>query len=245
MNRIHFPSIDSTHDYAIQNGRNFPHWTVVTADFQTSGRGRGNRSWISPPGSGLLCSIVIREPLQAAQLASIIHVMTVSVAGFIESCGMTPEIIWPNDVLVGAKKIAGVMAQSVAGGGVSDLAVLSAGININHDMEALRAIDRPATSIFVETGIRHGAQELLPQFLNCCKKFYHIFKKEGFAPIMELWRKWEMLTGKRVIFDSGTDLIGGTVAGFDDDCAIRIADMAGSIRTFHSGEINRLVITNT
>lgn len=127
--RLHLRRIDSTSDRARQLAdRGAPHGTLVTALEQSAGRGRQGRRWSAPAGRGLLCSLVIRDPPRLLSLAA-----GVAVA---EIVAVDARLKWPNDVLLGGRKVAGILVE---GRPQEGWAVLGIGVNV-----ALRTEDLPA-----------------------------------------------------------------------------------------------------
>jgi BirA family biotin operon repressor/biotin-[acetyl-CoA-carboxylase] ligase len=127
--RVHYRLIGSTNARARElAGAGAPHGTVVTADAQTAGRGRQGRTWTAAAGRALLCSVVVRDPPPLLPLAA-----GVAVA---EVVGPEAQIKWPNDVLVGGRKVAGILVEARPQEG---WAVAGIGLNV-----ALRMEDFPA-----------------------------------------------------------------------------------------------------
>ncbi len=130
-----FEELDSTNSYLLDEARRgAPAGTVALADHQRAGRGRLGRQWESPPGSGLLCSVLLRPTLEPASL----YLVTAALAlAAVDACrdaaGVRSGIKWPNDLVVGEAKVAGVLAEAdltAAGGPVGSVAVV-AGIGVN------------------------------------------------------------------------------------------------------------------
>lgn len=148
-----FGEIDSTNRYLIEEARHGTEEGVVAvADHQTAGRGRLGRSWVAPPGASLLVSILLRPDLAADEL----HLASVAVGlSAADACAararVTPELKWPNDLLVGGRKLAGILAEAelprasyAAGQGAGDGAadpggrpavVVGIGLNVNWPQE--------------------------------------------------------------------------------------------------------------
>jgi BirA family transcriptional regulator, biotin operon repressor / biotin---[acetyl-CoA-carboxylase] ligase len=113
-----------------------PEGTVVVADFQSAGRGRLDRTWIAPPEASLLCSILLRPDLRLGQLHRCTQVIALAAAAACEQiAGVRPELKWPNDLLVGDRKLAGVLAESVLTGTRVDAVIVGIGLNVNWPTE--------------------------------------------------------------------------------------------------------------
>ncbi|HEY7019102.1 MAG TPA: biotin--[acetyl-CoA-carboxylase] ligase [Gaiellaceae bacterium] len=140
-----------------------PEGALAAAGEQTAGRGRLGRSWLAPAGTSLLCSLQLRPDVPPERLPELTVVASRAVADAIGLLtGLEPELKFPNDVLIDGRKIAGVLAEAREG-----RVVLGIGINVNLSAEQLpQEVDRPATSLLVETGSEHGRAELLAEVLD-------------------------------------------------------------------------------
>jgi len=125
--RLHLRVCDSTNERARELAlAGAPHGTLVTAAEQTAGRGRQGRRWLAPPGTALLCSLLIREPPALLPLMAAVAVA--------EVCGPEAMLKWPNDVLLGEGKVAGILIE---GRPQEGWAVLGIGLNVAVPVEAL------------------------------------------------------------------------------------------------------------
>ncbi|TML51699.1 MAG: biotin--[acetyl-CoA-carboxylase] ligase, partial [Actinobacteria bacterium] len=140
-----------------------PEGTVVVAGEQTAGRGRLGRKWLAPAGTSLLCSVQLRPDVPGERLPELTGVAAAACAEAIEAVtSLVPVLKFPNDVLLGTRKVAGVLAEAREG-----RVVLGLGINVNvPEAELPREIDRPATSLLVETGREVDRAELLVELLE-------------------------------------------------------------------------------
>ena len=135
-----------------------PEGAVAVAEEQTEGRGRLGRRWLAPPGTSLLCSLLLRPRVPAPRLPELSLVAGAACAGAISTVGaLTPAVKFPNDVLVEGRKVAGILAEAKAGH-----VVLGIGVNANVASDELPAdVATPATSLLVETGRLVDRAELL------------------------------------------------------------------------------------
>jgi BirA family biotin operon repressor/biotin-[acetyl-CoA-carboxylase] ligase len=150
--------------------------SVVVAGEQTEGRGRLGRRWLAPAGTSLLCSVQLLPALPGERLPELTGVAARALAEAIEALtGIATELKFPNDVLVGGRKVAGVLAEAREG-----RVVLGMGINVNVPQDALPAeVDRPATSLLVETGRETDRAELLAELLGRLEPSYEDWVKGG------------------------------------------------------------------
>jgi BirA family biotin operon repressor/biotin-[acetyl-CoA-carboxylase] ligase len=125
-----FARVDSTQDVCRRlAAEGAPEGAVVVADYQRAGRGRGGHTWTAPPGAGVLASCLLRPPLPPARWPELTGVAATAVADAVARLtSLSPRIKDPNDVLVGDRKLAGVLGESVVG--ASSFVVLGIGINV-------------------------------------------------------------------------------------------------------------------
>ena len=235
---IHFKSISSTHLYAIEQAGDLKDQTVITAEFQSDGRGRFGREWISAPGDSLLMTIFLKLCISPSRVALILPVTALAVLNLLKDFRIETTIRWPNDVMVGEKKIAGLLAESSFIGNRLSHVVVSVGLNVNQDTNALTKIDRPATSIFVEMGRFENSLTLMSALLSHFDKLYNSLLANGFTAIVEQWREKQMLSGKRVRIEAGGRWHEGRVASFGNDGSIAIEDDTGIVKSFVAGEVH-------
>ena len=235
-----FARIESTHRYLMQNGDNFPHGTIVVADFQEQGRGRLGRTWISPEGTSLLFSMLLKPEIQGAQISQLCHVMSLACAEALKCLGVSTLIKWPNDLTINGNKIAGLLSEASFDNTAVKFAVLSAGINLNQTTEDLSKIERPATSCFIETGKKYDKVEVLNTITEEFSKYYSIFCSNGFGQMKSEWENLSCLKNRRIAIDLGNRLIEGTVKGFTDEGSILLENEDG-IKGFCYGEVTRIM----
>lgn len=140
-----------------------PEGAVAVADEQTAGRGRLGRDWVAPPGTSVLASVALRPDVPTASLAELSLVAgRAGAQALAEVAEVVPEVKWPNDVLVGGRKVAGILAEAREG-----RVVLGIGINVLQTAGELpRRAQYPATSLLLETGRRIPRAHLLASLLD-------------------------------------------------------------------------------
>ena len=151
-----FDEIDSTNTYAKQLAvEGAEHGTVILADYQTAGRGRMNREFQSPRGKGIYLSVLLRPKVPVERLMCVTALAGVAVCNAVENvCGIRPGLKWPNDPVLGNRKICGILTELVMTPEGKPILVLGIGINVLQEEHDFSPEIRPiATSIAVETGI--------------------------------------------------------------------------------------------
>jgi len=142
---------------------------IAVTEEQTEGRGRLGRRWLSPPGVSVLCSVLLEPPVETQRLPELSLVAGQACAEAIAAVtGLEPEIKLPNDILLGGRKAAGILAEARDG-----RVVLGIGINVNVPRDELPVeVNRPATSLLVETGAEVDRAELLVELLAALERRY-------------------------------------------------------------------------
>jgi BirA family biotin operon repressor/biotin-[acetyl-CoA-carboxylase] ligase len=153
-----------------------PEGAVAVAEEQTAGRGRLGRSWVAPAWSSVLLSVNLRPAIAPPRLPELSLVAGAAVAEAIaEETGIRPEVQFPNDVLIGGRKVAGILAEAR-----DDRVVLGIGINVNLAAAELPAdVDKPATSLRLETGGPIARARLLATVLAHLERRYDAWLSEG------------------------------------------------------------------
>jgi BirA family transcriptional regulator, biotin operon repressor / biotin---[acetyl-CoA-carboxylase] ligase len=143
---------------------------VALTEEQTEGRGRLGRRWLSPAGVSLLFSILLEPPVEPARLPELSLVAGQACAAAIAAVtGVKPEVKLPNDILISRRKVAGILAEAREG-----RVVLGIGVNVNVRKEDLPTeVDRPATSLLVETGDEVDRVGLLVELLERLELAYN------------------------------------------------------------------------
>jgi BirA family biotin operon repressor/biotin-[acetyl-CoA-carboxylase] ligase len=143
-----------------------PAWSVLVAGHQEAGRGRLGRAWVEPPGSSLLVSVLLRPELEIDRLPMLSLAAGVALVEALGSAaGLTATCRWPNDVLVGERKVAGILAES-ADDGFKRHAVIGTGLNLTQRPDEFPAdLRRPATSVAADGG-RADPAAILTAYLS-------------------------------------------------------------------------------
>ncbi|MCM1261458.1 MAG: biotin--[acetyl-CoA-carboxylase] ligase [Butyrivibrio sp.] len=159
-------------------GEDAPHGTVVIADMQTAGRGRRGRTWQSPHESSVYMTILLKPDFAPDKAPMLTLVMALSVAQAIsDATGIKAGIKWPNDIVVNAKKVCGILTEMSVETGSIQHVVIGVGINVNNDSpeDFPEEIRQTATSLKIESGKHISRNELIERVLFRFEKNYDTF----------------------------------------------------------------------
>lgn len=220
-----FESITSTmHEASALATAGCPSGTAVVAEEQTAGQGRHGHTWHSEPGAGLYLSIVLRLPLAPDSLPVLTLALGLAAAESIaRATDLHPDLRWPNDVMLGDKKTAGILVQLVDSAAIAGL-----GINVNHPSFP-DEIAGEATSLRLATGRVQSREELLTTLLPAIDSFGRMLAEAGREAIIEQFtRRSSYAVGKRVRVDTPGGIVTGTTAGLDAAGFLRLRAEDGS-----------------
>src|SRR5919112_422418 len=236
---LRFDSLPSTNtEAARQAALGAPEGLCVVAREQTAGRGRRERSWVSPKDAGLYVSVVLRPTLEARLWPLITLAAALAVRDALEeACGLEADIKWPNDLLAGGRKLCGILAET-AEGARGRAVILGVGINLRHGSFP-EEISDTATSVEAQTGRAPDAERLLEALTRSLAARYESLHGRG-GPA-ETLREWERHStyarGRRVRVALAGETFEGTTRGLDDDGALRVETDGGTIRTVRAGDV--------
>jgi BirA family biotin operon repressor/biotin-[acetyl-CoA-carboxylase] ligase len=222
----YFSIVGSTNDVALHRAASGDEeGRVIFADAQTSGRGRRGRTWYSPPATGLYVSTILmparsRDPERATLLTTIAAGVAL-VEGIAEVTGLTPALKWPNDLYVGRRKLAGVLAEGTGGA-----VVLGYGINVGAASFPPELSSR-VTSLETELGRAVDRPAVLVETLAALAARYADLLAGRFDAILDAWRAQAPASqGARVSWTTPAGAQTGVTAGIDGDGAllVRVAD---------------------
>jgi len=216
-----------------------PEGTLVTAESQTSGRGRKGRTWVSPSGKGIYASMILRPHIPPDEAPKITLLTAVAAAETLICLVKTDaKIKWPNDILIGTKKIAGILTEISLEMDAVDYIVVGIGLNVNTQPQDIPDdLKEKATSVLIETGRKFSRVKILQKFLSLYEKYYDVFKNKGFRPVLARWKELSNIVGKKICVDMINKELSGTVEDVDDDGVLILKDSSGKIHRIFSGDI--------
>lgn len=237
---IHFSETDSTNSRAKEvAGRGIPEGTIVLAERQTGGRGRRGRSWFSPDGSGLYVSLILRPEVVPAEAPKITLMTAVAVCDvLVRDLPSPPRVKWPNDILAGGRKIAGILTEISTEPDAIDYVVVGLGLNVNVPVRQFpKEIRDRATSILVETGKTHSRTAILRSFLENFEGIYALFRAGRFPLVLDRWRAYAGMMGQYGRVDQAGRVLTGEIQDIDEDGSLLIRDDKGHLHRVVSGDV--------
>ena len=186
--------------------------TVVVADEQTAGQGRHGRQWHSESETGLYASVVLRLSLPVDTLPVVTLALGLAVQDAItRATGIVCDLRWPNDVMAGGKKCAGILVQLVDGAIVAGI-----GINVNHSGFP-EEIGATATSLRIVSGRAHSREALLSHLLEAVEVYCRLLVEEGKEQLLRLYcRSSSFAQNRRVVVHQEREILEGTTEGLDE-----------------------------
>ena len=235
----HFAEVTSTNDVAKELARKgVKEGTVVVSETQTLGRGRLGRRWVSPQG-GIWFSIVLRPRVNPKEASKLTFVAAVAAARTIrEMFELRAEIKWPNDVLIGGKKVCGILTETSTKGEVVDFVVVGIGINANVSLDSFpESLRNSLTSLKEERMVEIEREEFLRALLEEVERYYTILLRKDFDLILEEWRRLASFLGQYVEVVSFDEKIRGRAVDVDSDGSLIVKLTDGRIKKVMTGDV--------
>ncbi len=238
-NLILLPIVDSTNSYLLnetKTQRVLSKATICLAEYQSAGRGRRGRQWVSPYGSNLYLSIDWQFDSGVAALEGLSLAVGVGVARALSSLNL-PDITlkWPNDILLNSRKLGGVLIEVVGDHAGPCRAIVGVGVNVGMPDQTLD-IDQPWIDLkSVCEGVSRN--ELAAALINQLTEVLVSFESKGLKPYIKEWRQLDAFKDRLVNVTSGNSVVTGICCGIADNGAL-VVDVDGVKRNMHGGELS-------
>lgn len=239
---LHFESLPSTNvEAARRASEGAPEGLCIVASEQTAGRGRLQRSWLSPRDAGLYFSIIIRPKFEQRLWPLITLMAAIAVHdALLEACALETDIKWPNDILANDKKLCGILSESVEtpqGRGV----IVGIGINLTTSSfpSELAAI---ATSVESSINKKPELEVVLKSLVRALASGYELVSNAGGPEaVIDRWCALSSYAeGKLICVNDGAEILSGTTRGLEPDGALRVETSTGEIRIVRAGDVTTL-----
>ncbi|GAB4487953.1 MAG: biotin--[acetyl-CoA-carboxylase] ligase [Thermodesulfovibrionales bacterium] len=242
-------SVDSTNDLCIEIAREgLPSGgLLLAADSQRKGKGRLGRVWASPGGMNVHMSLLFRPALPPRDAPMLTFLAAVAAAETLRAlCGMPVEIKWPNDLLVGEKKLGGILTEVRSDPDRILFAVVGVGINVNMRRTALpSALRKTATSVRIETGRDFPRNDLIAALALGFERWLTVISGGGRDRLLDAWKGLSSTIGRDVEIRSGNEIITGNVQDIDENGLLVLRAYNGTVRKVSVGDVTQLRRTAT
>ncbi|RSL33437.1 biotin--[acetyl-CoA-carboxylase] ligase [Salibacterium salarium] len=239
---IYKKEVTSTQEVAHELARNgAEEGTVVVAETQQKGKGRLNREWHSPSGTGLWFSLILRPdviPQKAPQLTLLTAVAVTE--GIMEATGIQAQIKWPNDILIDDKKTAGILTEMQSEPDRVQAVIIGIGLNINQQAEHFPAeLLTKATSLALENdGTTFQRADVISAILKRIEQWYFHFLQYGFKEIRKRWESLAVTIGKEITAVTMTKTVSGLAEGITEDGVLLLKKQDGTTEYIYSADID-------
>lgn len=237
-----FTTIGSTNDYAAEwAAQGAPHLSLVIADEQTAGRGRGDRRWFTPPGAALAFSLILK-PHTAQTITRYAGLGALAVCHSLQDLGLPARIKWPNDVLINRRKTCGILAEASWLGDHIQSIILGIGVNVTPqsvpppDWPGHHEHPFPPTCVQTELGRPLDRHDLLQTILNHLCAWLPRLEHPDF---LRAWEENLALRGEWVhIYAGDASPLKAQIINLNPDGSLNVRLPSGRIQRLHDGEIH-------
>lgn len=238
----HFDSLPSTNTEAARAAAHgAPEGLCIVAAEQTAGRGRRERTWISPAGVGLYFSIVLRPQLDAPLWPLLTLMAALAVHDALrDACALVCDIKWPNDILANERKLCGILAETVETK-TGRACILGIGINLL-DGAFPPDVRDVATSIEAAAHRAPDTEAVLQALTrNIAEHYRRLHSADGARELVTEWTaRSSFATGKFVRVALCDEIFEGTTRGLEQDGALRVETHAGELKIIRAGDVTAL-----
>lgn len=235
----YFPVIDSTNRYLADLGPgDWTSETVVLADFQEAGRGRSGRSWLAPAGTSVMLSVIFQRE-RAVAPADYIMMFALAARDAVQvAVGLDVHLKWPNDLLVGGKKFAGVLGESSHQDGI-DRVILGVGINANFGHARSQILPENATALDLASGHPIVREDVVVGLIRSLDLWYRGLTHRPDDVFGEWAAALDTVGRKVTVRESGTTW-NGTALGVQRDGGLLVETSTGSVRSVYAADVSVL-----
>lgn len=233
------PEIDSTNSYLKRlAAQNVQSGAACLAEWQTAGRGRQGREWLSPFGCNLYLSLLWRFPSGPATLSGLSLAIGVALARAVRMfAGAGVGLKWPNDVQWRNRKLAGILVELAGEASGPSHAVIGVGVNVRMPERLGQQLDQPWIDLYRISGRMPSRNRVAAAVLEHLIYALTTFEQQGLEPFLEEWRALDVMAGKNVQLQTATAVIDGQAQGIDASGAFMI-QVDGELRRFASGDVS-------
>jgi len=235
------PQLPSTNTHLLKRlsqGDSLPSGFVLAAHEQTAGRGRYQRSWVAQAHQNLTFSALLVTPSTFPKLASLPMAIALGVSDALHTYNIPTQTKWPNDILIDNAKVCGMLLErSEIPHPEGTAIVIGIGLNVNMNATTAALIDRPATSMHLETGHEYDFKSVLNQILTSTVPWIDSWETHGFSALRSTWERRCAYLNEEISVGEGNDIKTGTLAGFGEQGQLLLRLPSGQILDIWAGDV--------
>lgn len=237
---VYEPVVDSTNNKAkrlAEEGAG--HGTLVLADQQSQGKGRRGRSWSTPPGTAVAMTVIVRPGMRPEQASMLTLIMGLAVASACRSLfELDAQIKWPNDIVIGGKKLCGILTEMSAEMNEIHYLVIGTGINVNMEEFPMEIRDT-ATSLCLELGKKVRRADVIQRCLEYFEQYYDVFMEtENLSRLQKLYNQLLVSRDRQVRVLTPGNEYQGISRGINDKGELLVEREDGKTEAVYAGEVS-------
>ncbi len=235
----HFDLIDSTNIKAKELAPIEEEGTVIVAEEQTMGKGRLGRTWVSQKGKGIYMSMILKPKVDMMKVSRITLIGAAAVHLALKEIGIKSKIKWPNDILVGDKKICGILTEMNCDLDKVNYVIMGIGINVNlGEDEIPKELREKATSLKIFSGKSVDKERLFKLVLDYFEELYSHFKDNGaMGQVLDICRKNSSVIGREIKVIKGNDVRVGEALDINKNGEL-VVEFVEGVEAINSGEVS-------
>ncbi len=237
---VHY-ELDSTNSHLMRpEALALPSGSICLAEYQSAGRGRQGRRWVSAYGSNLCFSVVWRFDCGPDALSGLSLAVAVGIAQGLAALGLQqPGLKWPNDLYVDGRKLAGILLEMSGESSGASRVVIGVGVNLGLPSDAGESIDQPWVALAELLSAPVSRNRAAGALIGGVAEALAQFERQGLAPFLPLWQQWDIALDKRVTLQQAQGSIEGWARGVDASGALLI-ECEGETGRYMSGDVSLL-----
>jgi len=233
-----FEEVPSTNDY-LASKASLKTTSICLAEYQSRGRGRLGRQWLSPFGRNIYCSFTYVFNRDVSEVSGLSLVVALLAAQALESLepALTFAIKWPNDIYLQGQKMGGILVNLVAEAHGNSTAIVGIGLNINMKGVGLEGIDRPWTSLEHALNEKRNRNLIIARILQSVLKGMDVFHERGMGAFLPEWERYDLLANRKVSLNTGAETIHGLARGINSQGCLLLELSSGDLKAFSCGDV--------
>ena len=235
----HYDLIDSTNIKAKELAPIEEDGTVIVAEEQTMGKGRLGRTWVSQKGKGIYMSMILKPKVDMMKVSRITLIGAAAVHLALKEMGIKSKIKWPNDILVGDKKVCGILTEMNCDLDKMNFVIMGIGINVNLEEDEIpEELKDRATSLKVFSGKLVDKERLFRLVLDYFEELYSLFKDNGaMGQVLDICKSNSSVIGREIKVIKGKDVRVGNALDINENGEL-VVEFGDGVEAINSGEVS-------